>query len=213
VSDARILPAWADDLRRRYLRGESALFVLHGNVYDVVVHEGKLLGLTRFLSDVLLRDSKDAIAVYNLSTGVRFAKMPKTPAPGTDDVLLAAAKDRVLASLERLLVASTRTAVILEYADTIAPGGDPAFQGDGDRAAVVTLHRWSFLPEIEKGDNVVLLVAENLAELSPKLVSNPKSRWSRSRCPAGTLAAPQPGSPTPACQTRTRTATPSSRRA
>ena len=55
----------------------------------------------------------------------------------------------MLAALERLLVASTRTAVILEYADTIAPAGDPAFQGDGDRAAVVTLHRWSFLPEIE----------------------------------------------------------------
>ena len=38
----------------------------------------------------------------------------------------------------------------------------------------MTLHRWSFLPEIEKGDNVVLLVAENLTDLSPKLVSNPK---------------------------------------
>jgi AAA+ superfamily predicted ATPase len=174
VSDARILPAWADDLRRRYLRGESALFVLHGNVYDLVVHDGRLLGLTQFLADVLLKDNKDAIAVYNLSTGVRFAKMPKTAAVGIDDALTASEKTRTLVALERLLVASTRTAVILEYADTIAPGGDPTFQGDADRAAVVTLHRWSFLPEIEKGDNVVLLVAENLAELSPKLVSNPK---------------------------------------
>ena len=70
--------------------------------------------------------------------------------------------------------ASTRAAVILEYAETLAPAGDPAFQADADRAAIVTLHRWSFLPEIEKGDNVVLLVAENLTDLSPKLVSNPK---------------------------------------
>ena len=174
MSEARILPGWADDLRRRYLRGESALFILHGNVYDTVVHGERLLGLTQFLADVLLKDNKDAIAVYNVSTGVRFAKMPKAPPAGTDDVLLATQKDRVLAALERLLVASTRTAVILEYADTLAPGGDPSFQADGDRAAIVTLHRWSFLPEIEKGDNVVLLVAENLAELSPKLVSNPK---------------------------------------
>jgi hypothetical protein len=52
--------------------------------------------------------------------------------------------------------------------------GRSVVSGDGDRAAIVTLHRWSFLPEIERGDNVVLLVAENLAELSPKLVSNPK---------------------------------------
>ena len=80
----------------------------------------------------------------------------------------------MLAALERLLVGSTRTAVIIEYADALAPAGDPTFQGDGDRAAIVTLHRWSFLPEIERGDNVVLLITENLTELSPKLVSNPK---------------------------------------
>ena len=30
------LPAWADDLRRRYVRGEASVFVLHGNVYDAV---------------------------------------------------------------------------------------------------------------------------------------------------------------------------------
>jgi transitional endoplasmic reticulum ATPase len=174
VSDARVLPAWADDLRRRYLRGESAMFILHGNVYDTVVQQQRLLGLTAFLCEVLLKDNKDAIAVYNLSTGVRFAKMAASPAVGTDDVSLASAKDRVLAGLERLLVGSTRTAVILEYADTLAPAGDPSFQADGDRAAIVTLHRWSFLPEIERGDNVVLLVTENLAELSPKLVSNPQ---------------------------------------
>jgi transitional endoplasmic reticulum ATPase len=174
VSDARVLPSWADDLRRRYLRGESAMFILHGNVYDSIVQQQRLLGLTSFLCDVLLKDNKDAIAVYNLSTGVRFAKMSASPAAGTDDVLLASPKDRFLAALERLLVASTRTAVILEYADTLAPAGDPSFQADGDRAAIITLHRWSFLPEIERGDNVVLLVTENLAELSPKLVSNPK---------------------------------------
>src|SRR6185503_16645802 len=54
------------------------------------------------------------------------------------------------------------------------PAGDPAFQADADRAAAVMLHRWSFLPAIERGDNVVLLIAENLTDVSPKLVSNPK---------------------------------------
>src|SRR5688500_5885586 len=69
---------------------------------------------------------------------------------------------------------STKTAVIMEYAEAIAPAGDPNFQSESDRAAIVTLHRWSSLPEIERGDNVVLLIAENLAELAPKLISNPK---------------------------------------
>src|SRR5688500_19493091 len=62
----------------------------------------------------------------------------------------------------------------MEYAEAIAPAGDPNFQSESDRAAVVTLHRWSALPEIERGDNVVLLISENLTELAPKLISNPK---------------------------------------
>ncbi len=177
MSAPRLLPAWAEDLRRRYLRGEASLFVLHGNVYDVVLHEGRALTLTEFLTGVLLQETKETIAVYNVATGVRFAKRAGAEVAGLDESLLLAAagqKDRVLAALERLLVQSTQAAVIVEYAEVVAPAGDPSFQADADRAAIVTLHRWSFLPEIERGDNVVLLVAENLTELAPKIISNPK---------------------------------------
>lgn len=173
MTDTRLLPAWAEELRRRYLRGESSMFVLHGNVYDVVVQNGAFLSLTEFLTDALLKDSKDTIAVYNLATGVKFAKKSGV-SPIVEELVGAGQKEKVLSGLERLLTAGKRAAVIIEYAETLAPAGDPTFQADSDRAAIVTLHRWSFLPEIEKGDNVVLLVAENLAELSPKLVSNPK---------------------------------------
>jgi transitional endoplasmic reticulum ATPase len=173
MMDPRLLPAWADDLRRRYLRGEASMFVLHGNVFDSVVHQQKMLGLTEFLTDVLLKDAKDTIAVYNVATGIRFAK--RTGAvDGLGELLLATGKDKALAALERLLVGSMRVAVVLEYGETIAPSGDPTFQADGDRASIVTLHRWSFLPEIERGDNVLLMIAENLSELAPKIVSNPK---------------------------------------
>jgi SpoVK/Ycf46/Vps4 family AAA+-type ATPase len=72
------------------------------------------------------------------------------------------------------LIGYTKTAVIMEYAEAIAPAGDPNFQSESDRSAIVTLHRWSSLPEIERGDNVVLLISENLTELAPKLISNPK---------------------------------------
>jgi transitional endoplasmic reticulum ATPase len=174
MSEARQLPPWAEDLRRRYLRGEASTFVLHGNVYDVVLHGRRMLALTEFLTDVLLRESKETIAVYNVATGVRFAKREAGVAAGLEDLLLATDKARIFAALERLLVGGTKTAVVVEYAEAIAPAGDPSFQGDADRAAIVTLHRWSALPEIERGDNVVLLVAENLTDLAPKLVSNPK---------------------------------------
>jgi AAA+ superfamily predicted ATPase len=173
MTEPRLLPPWADDLRRRYLRGESAMFVLHGNVFDSVVHGQRMLSLSDFLVEALLKDSRQTIAVYNLATGIRFAR--RAPGDGAlDEALLATEKPRALAALERLLVGSTRAAVILEYAEAIAPAGDPAFQADSDRGAVITLQRWSFLPEIDRGDNLVLLVTENLSEISPKIVSNPK---------------------------------------
>lgn len=172
MSPTRLLPPWADDLRRRYARGEASMFVLHGNVYDGVIDGQRLVTLTDFLTDVLLKDTRETIAVFNVATGVRFTK--RASSVSVDDLLLASGKDRLLAALERLLIQSTRAAVIVEYAEAVAPTGDPAFQADADRAAMITLHRWSFLPEIEKGDNVVILIAENLTDLAPKLVSNPK---------------------------------------
>ena len=170
---ARQLPAWAEDLRRRYLRGEASMFLLHGNVYDAIIYDGKPLSLSDFLAGALLRDSKQTIVLYNVATGVRFAKRAHD-VEFADELIAPGAKDRTLAALETLLTTGTRTAVILEYADAVVPTGDPAFQADGDRAAAVMLHRWSFLPAIERGDNVVLLIAENLTDVSPKLVSNPK---------------------------------------
>ena len=173
MSEPRVLPVWADDLRRRYLRGEASMFVLHGNVYDVVIQQKLMLSLTEFMTDVLLKESKDTIAVYNVATGVRFAKRA-SDVTNIEDLLLAPDKARVFTALERLLIGATKTAVIIEYAEAVAPAGDPSFQGDTDRAAIVTLHRWSALPEIERGDNVVLLIVENLPDLAPKIVSNPK---------------------------------------
>lgn len=173
MTEPRILPPWADDLRRRYLRGEASMFVLHGNVFDSVVHQQRAWTLTDFLTDILLADSRRTIAVYNLATGVRFTRREEG-VPSAEDALVAGEKPKALAALERLLIGASKAAVILEYAEAVAPAGDPAFQADSDRAAVITLQRWSFLPEIDRGDNLVLLVAENLSELSPKIVSNPK---------------------------------------
>jgi transitional endoplasmic reticulum ATPase len=169
----KTLPAWAEDLRRRYVRGEASVFVLHGNVYDAVISGGETLSITEFLGNVLLQETKDTVAVYNVATGVRFLKRAKG-AGNLDDLLLPEDKTRALAAIERLLIASTKTAVILEYAEALAPAGDPNFQSESDRGAVVTLHRWSFLPEIEHTDNIVILISENLTDLSSKLISNPK---------------------------------------
>lgn len=173
MSDSKILPVWAEDLRKRYLRGESSMFILHGNVFDVVLNGDKMSGLTEFLTDVLLRESRESIVVYNLSSGARFPKKTETFADW-QSIAVETDKAKVLTMLERSIRLTEKTAVVLEYAETIAPAGDASFQMDADRASIVTLHRWSFLPEIEGGDNIVILISENIAELAPKIVSNPK---------------------------------------
>lgn len=173
MSDSKNSFNWSEDLKKRYLRGESSMFILHGNVFDAVLHGDKMFGLTEFLTDIFFKESRDSVVVYNVSSGARFPKKTETFADW-QSIAVETDKAKVLTMLERSIRLTTKTAVIFEYAEMLAPAGDPSFQMDTDRSAIVSLHRWSFLPEIERGDNIVILIAENIAELSPKIVSNPK---------------------------------------
>ncbi len=167
------LPLWANELRRRYLRGESSQFVLHGNVHDLTLHGDKLYTLSEFLSQVLLERSKDTTILYNVSTGARFAKK-KMNIDGFEDLVLKKDPATVLPLLEKALTTEDKLAVVLEYAESIAPAGDTSFSTVDDRAAAVTLHRWSLLRALENSDSIVLLSLENLSDLNQKLVSNPR---------------------------------------
>jgi hypothetical protein len=173
ASPAAAHPTWAEELRRRYLRGEATQFVLHGNVFDLVEHGGELLPVQEYLTHRLLADNKDVIVVYNVSTGGKVVRR-KADLAGFDELLLQRERSKFLPAMERVLKTVQKVALIIEYAETVAPAADPAFMNDDDRTSVVTLHRWSMAPEIEASDSVVLLLAENLSELHPKLVSNPK---------------------------------------
>jgi transitional endoplasmic reticulum ATPase len=173
IATDRVLPPWADEVRRRYLRGEAWEFILHGNVYDVILHEGKLVTVSEFLANVLLAPTKDTVVLYNLSTGTRFTKR-KIAVEGYEDLILSKEPGKVLPLMERALTTEDRVAVILEYAESIAPMADVSLSSTDDRSSVITLHRWSLLRQLEKSDSIILLIAENLAELHPRLVSNPR---------------------------------------
>ena len=122
------LPTWAEELRRRYLRGESHLFVVHGNVHDVTLYEGELLGISAVLAHAMA--GKDIILRYNVSTGVRVMKKPPQglgKIEGVEELLLHRSADKVLPALEKLLFAQHNIGVIFEYTETIAPAGDASF--------------------------------------------------------------------------------------
>jgi AAA+ superfamily predicted ATPase len=166
-------PAWAEELRQRYRRGEASQFILHGNVFDVVAWEGKLIPLGTYLAENLLGETKDIVVVYNLASGGTLVRR-KADLGGFEDLVVQRQPSKFLPAMERILKTRSKVALMVEYAETLAPAADPAMMSEEDRTAVVTLHRWSLSPEIADADNVVLLLAENLSELHPKLVSNPR---------------------------------------
>jgi transitional endoplasmic reticulum ATPase len=165
-------PEWADKIRRKYLRGESALFFLHNNIFDQQPHEGKLLGLTEYLSEVLLSKSKQTIVVYDPSSRVRVVKRGPD-AIGIDAAIGKRSPGEVLPALEELLLTSSSTALVIKYVDMLAPNGDMQFLSEQDRVNTVTLHRWSLDERLAARDNVIFIVAEQPASVHPMLVSNP----------------------------------------
>lgn len=179
------LPDWAEELKRRYVRGEASQFILYGNVDDVVLHGDDDMTVDEFLCKVMLEGNKDTVALYNTSNGVRFFKR-KPALPGLDEILLSRAREKVMPQLERLLLSEDRFALILEYAEMLAPAADLAMYGDVDRATLVMLHRWASLPALEKSDNLILMLTEQLSELHPRLVNN--ARVAAIRVPIPDLA-------------------------
>lgn len=182
-----LLPAWADELRRRYLAGEAVQFLLHGNVHDVVGHEGQFLPLREFLVQGLL-NTKDVVLFYDASEGLSFARPEMKerffkalnvrlavlgqPPVGAE---LPKSAARLLPLLEAyMLTPGVRAALVLDFAETIAPGGDMNFLGADDRANVVTLQRWAKDPALLKSDNVILLVTENMADINKRISSSPQ---------------------------------------
>ena len=154
------------------MRGESSVFVLHGNVHDRILHDGKLMPIVDFLAAVLLK-AKDIIVHYNPSIGLKFRKKERF-LQNLEDLIGVNEPEKALPALESLLLTQDKVGVIIDYAETIAPAGTTSFLSDGDRRAAVALHRWSLDRRFDDADNVILLITEQLPELSSKLVSNPK---------------------------------------
>src|SRR5512145_1431718 len=67
------LPAWAAEMRDLFRSGSAAQFLLHGNVFDVVPSDGKLLSVPSFLEQVMFA-SYDVVLRYDRSRGVRATR-------------------------------------------------------------------------------------------------------------------------------------------
>ncbi len=186
------LPGWARELSEKYYSRTISTFVLHGNVRDLVAWKraagAEFFPLQQFLREALF-GQRDLVFSYDRGGGLAFS----TPEMKADfDRALAGYDsfhgttlsrglprnpDSVLSILDnylRLRVGDgKKIAVILDFAETIAPAGDSSGMPAEDRNSLVILKRWAQNPAFLQADVTFCLIAENLIELNLGLVQNP----------------------------------------
>ncbi len=182
------LPRWAQELKDRYLSGEASMFMLHGNVRDLLPWEEgeqvRYLGMRSFLERFLGR-SKEIVIYYNCSEGFEFpdrahrgrflrAVNARRVVEGESElVVLSRDPSDALPVIEDLVTdPAQRAGVIIDYVETIVPMGDLAFMSDSDKANLVALQRWATDPGLLNSDNLVILVSENPSDVHRRVVSN-----------------------------------------
>jgi transitional endoplasmic reticulum ATPase len=168
------MPAWAEELRQRYLRGEYSVFIVYGNVYDIVLHNGEILSVRDFLSTYFLGPSRDTIIAYDPAQGIDVLKGERRhPLVSEADAILPGSSDALQTIEQHYLDGQTRIGLIMTYCGAIMPAGDPAMLSDKDRTNAVRFHQWSMAGRFHDNDNICLALCESLPELNPILLSNP----------------------------------------
>jgi AAA+ superfamily predicted ATPase len=188
-------PAWARQLGDLYFSGTTCLFIVHGNVHDLIrTRDGndvQYSGLAEFLATQVF-GTWDVVLHYDLGAGLR-------PLAGNDGRRLQAMvqyvttrlgdpaswprdPESVLLLLDRLMERNLleedparrkSIGVVLDYAQHLAPAMEPAAMTRGVGTNLVRLLGWAQNPYIKKINTAVCLVADKLAELNERLVRNP----------------------------------------
>ncbi len=187
------LPAWAQKLAQRYYTRTVSTFLVYGAVRDlqpVAAEDGSpgFGNLRAFLSDELF-GGRDHVLFYDRSSGIR-ASDPETQKDlmramsgydvmyGTDYAkVMPRDPGRALQILEnylRMRITDGKSmALIIDYAETLAPAGDMSHLSAEDRFVLATLTKWASDPQLLGGDVSVVLIIENLAEVNPRITRNP----------------------------------------
>ncbi|HXG92998.1 MAG TPA: ATP-binding protein [Blastocatellia bacterium] len=176
------LPAWAARMARKYYASEASHFLLHGNIYDLVRSGSEYISLLNYLQRELVGTKH--LLMYNRSQGITFgsdeaarafaAQLRVADPLAGRDLLRQLPKDpaRALPLIEYFLLYADQVAVIINFLDTIIPAGDVSFMSSDDRTNLVSFQRWITSSRLLKKDNIVILIAESLAEVHPRIRQN-----------------------------------------
>lgn len=187
------LPGWAQKLAQRYYTRTVSTFVVYGAVRDlqpVTREDGErdYGNLKQFFSDELF-GGRDHVVFYDRSSGIR-ASRPETQQDitrvltsydslyGTDfSKVMPRDPGRALQVIEnylRMRLSDGKSmALVIDFAETIAPAGDLSHLQAEDRFVLTTLVKWASDPQFLSGDLSIVLLTESLADLTPRLSRNP----------------------------------------
>jgi ATP-dependent Zn protease len=191
----RILPAWAQELANKYRSKTANLYILHGNIRDYLPHRKNedqfiFTRIQEYISEIIF-GNRDIIVFYDRSSGVTFCLPEMTEAysramrekyPDEDEGdFFSEEPEKCFYYLEKYFLfnaakgrkGSCRMVMIIDYAEMLVPAGELTRLSEEDRYRLVTLNRWSNDPTFTEGDISIILLTENLADISPRLAGAP----------------------------------------
>ena len=187
------LPGWAQRLAQHYYTKTVSTFLLSGAVRDLqplTQEDGsRAYGpLKQFLAEELF-GGRDHVVYYDRSSGIRAASgetqkdllramTAYDTLYGTDYAkVMPRDPNRALQILEnylRMRLSDNQSlALVIDYAETLAPGSEMGNLSAEDRFTLATLLKWASDPQFLAGDLSIVLLVENLAEISPRIARNP----------------------------------------
>ncbi len=186
-------PAWAREMADLYFSGTTCLFVLHGNVHDLIAcgdgAEQSYCNLPEFLATQIF-GRWDLVLGYDLSQGLRPQAGGNAERLRTMQQQLAARwgepgnwprdADAVLLLLDGLIernlvdpASRKSVAMLFPYAEYLVPAGDLDTLARGQASRLVRLLRWAQNPLIKHVNMAFCLIVDRLAELNDRLVESP----------------------------------------
>ncbi|MDH3717890.1 MAG: AAA family ATPase [Planctomycetota bacterium] len=193
-------PDWARELASMYFSGSICMFVLHGNVHDLVRCPAagdddngpdRFVSLAEFLSSQVF-GNWDVVVSYDLGRGMRpqagrdsgrlqemvrhISSVIGNPAGWPRD------PDKVLSALETIIQRNLlqedpnerkRMGFMFEHAQYLIPAGDLNMLARGQASRLVRLMSWAQNPYIKRQNIAFCLVADKLTEVNDRLVQNP----------------------------------------
>lgn len=189
---------WLENMMRKYQAAIANMFILHFNVTDLV--DGSC-PVEDFLLRSPILNNRDIVVKYNRSSGITFPRDFRSQETESDevgqetpleesearaiwgldsDIPIPPEPGQALYLIEKLLrqrretpdgQVEARTALIIDFAETLIPNAEISQMNSEDRTILTTFLRWARDPELIQLGPPIILITENLMDIHSALRS------------------------------------------